>query len=221
MPFNITIPKAFYLLAIMLVSILSCTKKTSNEILPSASTEKSKDTIFRTAIIDCPCTIPRADGNRIEMTILGKKLCFNRKIRNNAPTYIDQWQTSARNTIYVDYWYNADSTMMMKMEYNNPAFLKHGIPYTFTYATQDSCEVIGIQLYNFHPYQSCRCDLDDGWYVSTFFDPSFEFDVLSFQNNVLEAKFKGDFTTITGKRIYPVTDGYLRIKLEVENNIHY
>src|SRR3954463_4395755 len=144
MLFNITIPKVFYPFAIMLLPVFYCTKKTSNEILPPASNEKSIDSTFRTTIIDCPCTSPRADGNRLEMTILGKKLCFNRKIHNAAPTYIDQWQTSARNTIYVDYWYNADSTMMIKMEYNNPAFLKHGIPYTFTYPTQDSCEVIGI-----------------------------------------------------------------------------
>jgi len=187
-------------------------------ILLGYSCKKGMEDIERTRLVTKPyqstiseCSCNNKESFRIELTLDGKKLCFDRMRQSNTILQ-DRWLRRWINTIYIER-FNADSTLGINIDYYNPAFLKHDLPYLMYLDARDSCEVLGVQVLNFNPYRYCQfCPEDDSRFCST---KTVAVRILSFSDNIIEGTFEGDFTN-NGGRLVKVTDGYFKTRLKVE-----
>ena len=168
---------------------------------------KDNEEPYQSTIKECICAYNNEDSFRIELTLDGKKLCFDRR-RQPQPVFPDWWRNSV-SAIFVER-FNLDSTVRVNIEYYRPAFFKHSLPHLVSSDYRDTCEVLGVYITNLRPYKYCQfCSEDDSRYSTT---RNAKARILSYRDNVIEGTFEGDFMN-NGGRLFKITNGYFKTKL--------
>jgi len=189
----------------ILVGYCSCRRQAQ-----AMSTEPPPEP-YQSTMKECSCTYDNRDSFRVELILDGKKLCFDR-MRQPEAVFPDKWLQKWVNAIYIER-FNSDSTLRLNVTYYNPAFLKHNLPYLIYLDSRDSCEVIGVEIFNLYPYKYCMfCPEDDSRYCTT---KNVLIRILSFTDNIIEGTFEGDFTN-NGGHLFKVTNGYFKTRLVQE-----
>jgi len=196
-----------WLSIIAIMFFFSCAKPVDDNELWRKS-RYNRDEFYETTMKACSCLNGNKDDFKFELTIDGKKLCFDKQRQPESVYAI--WVQGVTNAIYMDKL-NEDSTLRIEMQYHNPAFLKHGIPYLLNNITADSCEAFGIHIINLYPYKSCTCPSDDTRYFAL---STVTKRILTFSDNIIEGTFEGDFSN-NGGRIFKVTNGYFKTRLKI------
>ncbi len=68
---------------------------------------------------------------------------------------------------------------------------------------------------NLNPFSMCECNADNSYYVNRTTWPKLTVQIISYNENIIEGRFEGNFKNRGGKEI-PVTNGYFKIKLRSE-----
>lgn len=192
-----------YLLVMFTFLLASCTKQAQIE---------SKTSTYKSSIKSCNCTNTKDADFRIEATINGEKLCFDRMQR---PVHSDSWRKTSYDSSIGIGRHNIDSTLQIAIQYKNPRFHKSSLPYHVDSSNVQYCETVYITLLNLKPFMFCEgCSSDDSYYTALSSVSNLSVSILSFKDNVIEGTFEGDFNNRSPEK-FKVTNGYFKTKLEI------
>ena len=202
---------------LVILLFFSCTKSVKEKFVNEIRSEAPKvncDSIYQSNLKDCSCLSANDGDFKFELTIDGKKLCFDRQ--RQPDSVFNFWANSwGSNAIYMER-INADSTLRLSIEYYRPAFLKHGLPYLLNYYTGDTCEAMGIHIINLSKFETCTCSSDATSHYSLMYYGlnTVSIKILSYADNTIEGTFEGDFVNECGGT-FKVTNGYFKTRLRV------
>jgi len=196
------------IIAICYFCLQSCSLQSPEEIVaPETET-------YNSTIKSCDCIDNKSDDYRIEATINGEKLCFNKKDR---PFKIDKWLKMDWGSTITMYRYNLDSTLKLSIQYYRPNFKKQALPYTIDKNNTQYCEVVEVSVLNFKPYKfSVGSTWDDSRFSALTSVTNLSVSIISFKDNIIEGTFAGDFYNGSPQN-FKVTNGYFKTKLEVND----
>jgi hypothetical protein len=198
-PVNIKLMKVTNRLSLMVIFLLflSCSKSESKE-----GPEES----YKSSIRSCACINDKNNDSRLEATINGEKLCFDRK---QVPIQPDVWSINSWDSVIGAERYNKDSTLKLRIRYKNPQFNQRSLPYTLDYY----CESMSVELINLKAYKFCdHCPTDDSYYFAVGPTVNLKTTILSFKDSIMEGSFEGNFSN-RGSARFKVTNGYFKIRL--------
>lgn len=183
----------------------SCSKSTIEKV---AETE-----IYQSSIKTCVCSAKTKENYKIEATINGEKVCFDKLWYPNSVS-LDLWMQTFSNEILTER-VNGDSTVAIRIQYNNPSFKLFPLPYKVDSLNVKFCEAIQIEIINLNPLKLCSCPTDDSYYTALSSISNLSSQIVSYSDNIIEGTFEGDFMNRGGKN-FKVTNGYFKIKLAIQ-----
>ena len=166
---------------------------------------------YKSGLKPCNCLEGKTNDYRIEATIDGIKLCFDRPPKD---LYVGFWRLGLYDSVIGFSRYNADSSLSIGISYNRPQFQKHTLPYLIDINNLNKyCETIYVEVRNFKAVpMSDAFPYDDSYYFAGTYGTNLSVSLFSFKDSIMEGSFQGDIRN-GGREKSKLTNGYFRMKL--------